>query len=79
MANVFPESVAFAALSLSQELCITMLRKGLLTHGDVDEIFAKAVEAQSSIASPINDGAAALLKDLQQAIEWEWPRGAPGA
>lgn len=78
MPTVYPESVAFAALSLSQELCITMLRKGLLTHADLDEVFAKAVEAQVSVGSAINDGSAALLKDLRQAIEWEWPRGAPG-
>ena len=76
MAKIFPYSVAFASLSLSQELCITLLRKGLLSHDELDEVFAKGIEAQTSMGSPVNDGAAGLLSEIHEAVEWEWPRGA---
>lgn len=74
MATIYSESVAFAALSISQELAIALLKRGVLKHDDVDEIFAKAIEAQTAMRTPVNDGAAELLKEYKTAVEWEWPR-----
>lgn len=73
------EPISFAAFTLAHELCLALLKTGVLSREDVDAIFSRSINGNVKIGSQTNLAAAEVLTEIRNSIDTEWSGHQAGA